>query len=106
MGVPKPWGVKVTAVEVKDVDLPERMQRTMARQARGRASSAAQGDRRQGGAQAAQRLRQAAEIMTPYPMALQMRVACKHQLGEVACGEQFQRLCSPLALGLAPATVP
>ena len=47
-GHTEPWGVKVTAVEVKDVDLPERMQRAMARQAEAERRAPRQGDQRRG----------------------------------------------------------
>ena len=47
-GHTEPWGIKVTAVEVKDVDLPERMQRAMARQAEAERDAPRQGDQRRG----------------------------------------------------------
>src|SRR5262249_472160 len=72
-GHTEPWGVKVSAVEVKDVDLPERMQRAMARQAEAERERRAKVINAEGEFQASERLRQAAEIMTPYPMAMQMR---------------------------------
>jgi regulator of protease activity HflC (stomatin/prohibitin superfamily) len=93
----EPWGVKVTAVEVKDVDLPERMQRAMARQAEAERERRAKVINAEGEFQAAERLRQAAEIMTPYPMALQMRFL--QALGEVA-SENNSTIIFPLPLDL------
>src|SRR6516162_711079 len=62
----EPWGVKVSAVEVKDVDLPERMQRAMARQAEAERERRAKVINAEGEFQAAEKLKQAAEIMRPY----------------------------------------
>jgi len=68
-----PWGIKVSMVEVKDVQLPDSMQRSMAAQA------AAERDRRakvvhaEGEYQAAEKLVQAAELMSKQPAALQLR---------------------------------
>ena len=72
-GHTEPWGVKVSVVEVKDVDLPEPMKRSMAAQAEAERLRRAKVINAQGEFQAADKLRQAAEIMTPYPMAMQMR---------------------------------
>jgi regulator of protease activity HflC (stomatin/prohibitin superfamily) len=96
-GHTEPWGVKVSAVEVKDVDLPERMQRAMARQAEAERERRAKVINAEGEFQAAERLRQAAEIMTPYPMALQMRFL--QALGEVA-SENNSTIVFPLPLDL------
>ncbi|MCH7932900.1 MAG: slipin family protein [Gemmatimonadetes bacterium] len=68
-----PWGIEVTAVEVKDIDLPQEMKRAMARQAeaererRGKVIAAA------GEAQAAIKLAEAAKMMQDYPVAIQLR---------------------------------
>ena len=72
-GHTEPWGVKVSAVEVKDVGLPEPMKRSMARQAEAERERRAKVINAEGEFQASTKLRQAAEIMTPYPMAMQMR---------------------------------
>ena len=72
-GHTEPWGVKVSAVEVKDVGLPEPMKRSMARQAEAERERRAKVINAEGEFQASAKLRQAAEIMTPYPMAMQMR---------------------------------
>ena len=96
-GHTEPWGVKVSAVEVKDVDLPERMQRAMARQAEAERERRAKVINAEGEFQAAERLRQAAEIMTPFPMAMQMRFL--QALTEVAT-ENNSTIVFPLPLDL------
>lgn len=68
-----PWGIKVTNVEVKDVDLPESMQRAMAKQAEAERERRAKIINAEGEFQAAQKLVEAADIMEEHPMALQMR---------------------------------
>ena len=68
-----PWGVKVTTVEVKHIDLPQDMQRAMARQAEAERERRAKVINAEGEHQAANRLAQAAEIIAEYPMALQLR---------------------------------
>ena len=96
-GHTEPWGVKVSSVEVKDVDLPERMQRAMARQAEAERERRAKVINAEGEFQAAERLKQAAEIMTPYPMAMQMRFL--QALTEVAT-ENNSTIVFPLPLEL------
>lgn len=68
-----PWGVKVSAVEVKHVDLPETMQRAMARQAESERERRAKVIHAEGEFQASGRLRDAAETLEGHPMAMQMR---------------------------------
>jgi regulator of protease activity HflC (stomatin/prohibitin superfamily) len=68
-----PWGVKVTAVEIKDVGIPGPMQRAMARQAEAERERRAKVIRAEGEFQAAHRLRDAAEVISPNPVALQLR---------------------------------
>jgi regulator of protease activity HflC (stomatin/prohibitin superfamily) len=68
-----PWGVKVTAVEIKDVEIPGGMQRAMARQAEAERERRAKVIHAEGEFQAAQRLRDAAELISPNPAALQLR---------------------------------
>jgi regulator of protease activity HflC (stomatin/prohibitin superfamily) len=68
-----PWGVKVTTVEVKHIDLPQDMQRAMARQAEAERERRAKVINAEGEHQAAARLAQAAEIIAEHPMALQLR---------------------------------
>ncbi len=68
-----PWGIKVIAVEVKDVDLPAEMKRAMARQAEAERERRAKIINAEGEFQAAQRLADAAAIIGDHPMALQLR---------------------------------
>jgi regulator of protease activity HflC (stomatin/prohibitin superfamily) len=69
----EPWGVKVTAVEVKDVELPTTMQRVMARQAEAEREKRARVLLAQGEYQAAQTLADAAALIAKEPAALQLR---------------------------------
>jgi regulator of protease activity HflC (stomatin/prohibitin superfamily) len=68
-----PWGVKVTAVEVKDVELPEEMQRAIAKQAEAERERRAKVIAAEGEFQASQRLAEAAQIIGAAPPALQLR---------------------------------
>ncbi len=68
-----PWGVKVTAVEVKHVDLPQEMQRAMARQAEAEREKRAKVIHADGEFQAARQLAEAAELMSANPITLQLR---------------------------------
>lgn len=69
----EPWGVRVTLVEVKDVLLPEVMQRSMAKQAEAEREKRAKVIHAQGEKDAAQTLAEAAEIINKHPVALQLR---------------------------------
>lgn len=69
----EPWGVKVTAVEVKNVDLPQEMQRAIARQAEAERERRAKVIHAEGEFQASQRLADAANIISQNPVALQLR---------------------------------
>jgi regulator of protease activity HflC (stomatin/prohibitin superfamily) len=69
----EPWGVKVTAVEVKNVDLPQEMQRAIAKQAEAERERRAKVIHAEGEFQAAQKLSEAAEIIGRNPIALQLR---------------------------------
>jgi regulator of protease activity HflC (stomatin/prohibitin superfamily) len=68
-----PWGVKVTTVEIKDVGIPQGMQRAMARQAEAERERRAKVINAEGEYQASERLFDAAEIMSDNPTALQLR---------------------------------
>ena len=68
-----PWGVKVTAVEVKHVDLPQDMQRAMSRQAEAERERRAKVINAEGEYQAAERLAQAANVLAATPVAVQLR---------------------------------
>ncbi len=68
-----PWGIKVTTVEIKHVDLPQEMQRTMAKQAEAERERRAKIIAAEGEYQAADKLAQAADIISVNPQALQLR---------------------------------
>jgi len=68
-----PWGIKVTTVELKHIDLPEEMQRSMARQAEAERERRAKVINAEGEYQAATRLAEAAGIIQKHPEALQLR---------------------------------
>ena len=68
-----PWGVKVTTVEIKDVGIPQGMQRAMARQAEAERERRAKVINAEGEFQASERLFDAAEVMSGNPAALQLR---------------------------------
>jgi len=68
-----PWGIKVGLVELKQIDLPQEMQRAIARQAEAERERRAKVIAAEGEFQAADRLAQAAEIIERYPTALQLR---------------------------------
>jgi regulator of protease activity HflC (stomatin/prohibitin superfamily) len=69
----EPWGVKVTVVEIKDVEIPEQMQRAMARQAEAERERRAKIINAEGEFQAAQKLADAADIISRNPATLQLR---------------------------------
>jgi regulator of protease activity HflC (stomatin/prohibitin superfamily) len=68
-----PWGIEVSAVEVKDVDLPDQMKRAMARQAEAERERRAKVIAAQGELQASETLAQAARTLATEPMSLQLR---------------------------------
>jgi len=68
-----PWGIKVSAVEIKHVDLPQEMQRAMAKQAEAERERRAKVINAEGEYQAAKRLAQAAAMISEHPIALQLR---------------------------------
>jgi regulator of protease activity HflC (stomatin/prohibitin superfamily) len=68
-----PWGIEVTAVEIKDIDLPQEMQRAMARQAEAERERRAKVINAQGELQASQTLAEAARILQTEPAAIQLR---------------------------------
>jgi len=69
----EPWGIKVTAVEVKAIDLPPEMQRAMARQAEAERERRAKVIAAEGEYQAAEKLGMAADVIQAHPTALQLR---------------------------------
>ena len=68
-----PWGVKVSIVEVKDVEIPSGMQRAMARQAEAERERRAKVINAEGEFQASERLKDAAVVISDHPIALQLR---------------------------------
>ncbi len=93
----EPWGIKVTAVEVRDVVLPEGMKRAMARQAETERERRAKIINAEGEFQAAERLVEAARKMAEQPIALQLRYL--QTLAEIA-SEQNSTTIFPLPIDL------
>ena len=91
------WGVKVTAVEIKDVELPTTMQRAMAKQAEAEREKRAKVIHAQGELQASTQLAQAAEVIGSQPAALQLRYL--QTLTEIAV-EKNSTIVFPLPLDL------
>lgn len=69
----EPWGVQVTAVEIKDITLPDNMQRAMAKEAEAERERRAKIVAAEGEFQAAVKLGQAADLISKHPVALQLR---------------------------------
>jgi regulator of protease activity HflC (stomatin/prohibitin superfamily) len=69
----EPWGIKVTAVEIKDVEIPERMQHAIARQAEAERERRAKVINAEGEFQAAAKLAQAADVISENPVTIQLR---------------------------------
>jgi len=92
-----PWGIKVTLVEVKFVDLPQEMQRAMARQAEAERDRRAKVINAEGEFQAATRLQEASDILAVNPMALQLRYL--QTLVEVS-SERSSTIVFPIPLDL------
>lgn len=92
-----PWGVKVSAVEIKQVDLPEEIRRAMARQAEAERVRRAKIIGADAEFQAAQKLVDAAKLMSEQPMSLQMRYL--QTLAEIA-GEKSSTTIFPIPIDL------
>jgi len=92
----EPWGIKVSVVEVKDVEIPSQMQRAMARQAESERERRAKIIAAEGEYQASERLRQAADRLET-PTALQLRLF--QTMGEIAT-EQNSTIILPIPLDL------
>lgn len=93
----EPWGIKVTLVELKNIDLPADMQRAIARQAEAERERRAKVIAAEGEYQAAQRLADAAEIMNKDPITLQLRYL--QTLAEIAT-ENSSTTLFPIPLDL------
>lgn len=92
-----PWGVKVSTVEVKAIDLPDEMRRAMAKQAEAERERRSKVIRAEGEFQAAQKLKEAAEIISDQPMALTLRYL--QTLTEVA-SDKNSTMIFPLPIDL------
>ncbi|MEO8605650.1 MAG: slipin family protein [bacterium] len=92
-----PWGIKVTTVEIKHIDLPQEMQRAMARQAEAERERRAKVINAEGELQAAHRLAEAAHILAEHPAALQLRFL--QTLSEIAT-EHHSTTIFPLPMEL------
>jgi regulator of protease activity HflC (stomatin/prohibitin superfamily) len=92
-----PWGVKVSLVEVKDVELPDAMRRAMARQAEAERDRRAKVIHALGEQEAAEKLAEAADVMETHPGSMQLRIL--QTMTEVAA-EQNSTLIFPLPMEL------
>ncbi len=97
----EPWGVKVSIVEIKDVEIPTEMQRAMARQAEAERSRRAKIINAEGEFQASERIFDAAEVISRNPAGMQLRYL--QTLGDLGAG-QGSTLVVPLPLDLFRAT--
>ena len=93
-----PWGVKVSTVEIKQVDLPEEIRRAMARQAEAERVRRAKVIGAEAEFQAAQKLVDAARLMSEQPMALQMRYL--QTLAEIATSDKNSTTIFPIPIDL------
>lgn len=91
----EPWGVKVTTVEIKDVEIPERMQHAIARQAEAERERRAKVINAEGEFQAAARLNDAADVISRNPVTIQLRYL--QTLIEVS-GNQSSTIVFPLPI--------
>jgi regulator of protease activity HflC (stomatin/prohibitin superfamily) len=99
----EPWGIKVSNVEVKHIDLPQEMQRAMAKQAEAERERRAKVIHAEGEFQASQRLSDAAQIISSNPAALQLRFL--QTLTEIA-SEQSSTIIFPVPLDIISAFLP
>jgi regulator of protease activity HflC (stomatin/prohibitin superfamily) len=93
----EPWGIKVTIVEIKDVEIPERMQHALARQAEAERNRRAKVINAEGEFQAADRLADAAEVIRPNPVTIQLRYL--QALTDIS-GNQGSTIVFPLPIDL------
>ena len=92
-----PWGIKVSIVEIKDVQIPEQMQRAIAHQAEAERDRRAKIINAQGEFQAAEKITEAAKILSENPAAIQLRYL--HTVSEVA-SEKNSTMIVPIPLDL------
>jgi len=95
-----PWGIKVTIVEIKEIEVPDTMKRAMARQAEVERERRAKIISAEGEFQASERLGQAAQILGQHPQAIQLRYL--QTLSEIA-SEQNSTIIFPLPINLLEA---
>lgn len=95
-----PWGIKVSVVEVKEIEIPDTMKRAMARQAEVERERRAKIINAQGEYQAAEKLSQAAKVIGKYPQAIQLRYL--QTLSDIAT-EQNSTIVFPLPINLLEA---
>jgi hypothetical protein len=93
----EPWGIKVTIVEIKDVEIPDRMQHAMARQAEAERNRRAKVINAEGEYQAAGRLAEAADVIRPNPVTVQLRYL--QTLSEIS-SNQGSTIVFPLPIDL------
>ncbi len=92
----EPWGIKVTTVEIKDVEIPEAMQRAMARAAEAERERRAKIISAEGEFQASQKLFEASEVLSRNPAAMQLR----YQQTLVELGGEKSTIVFPLPIDL------
>jgi hypothetical protein len=93
----EPWGIKVTTVEIKDVEIPERMQHAIARQAEAERERRAKIINAEGEAQAAAKLAEAADVIGVNPVTVQLRYL--QTLREIG-GQQNSTIVFPMPIDL------
>jgi regulator of protease activity HflC (stomatin/prohibitin superfamily) len=93
----EPWGIKVTIVEIKDVEIPDRMQSAIARQAEAERNRRAKVINAEGEYQAAGRLAEAADVIRPNPITIQLRYL--QALSDIS-SNQASTIVFPLPLDL------
>ena len=93
----EPWGIKVTIVEIKDVEIPNGMQHAMARQAEAERNRRAKIINAEGEYQAAGRLAEAADVIRPNPVTIQLRYL--QALSDIS-GNQASTIVFPLPIDL------
>src|ERR1700728_3469057 len=98
----EPWGIKVTSVEIKDVEIPERMQHAIARQAEAERERRAKIINAEGEAQAAAKLAEAADVIGVNPVTLQLRYL--QTLREIG-GQQNPQIVFPMPIDLIRSTL-
>ena len=98
-----PWGIKVSAVELKHIDLPEEMQRAMAKQAEAERERRAKIINAEGELQAAKQLDEAAEILARRPETMQLRYL--GTLGEFSNGKSVSTIVLPLPMDMLKSVV-